>query len=128
MSKLSLNIEPNKDSDLFHENLKVRFSISNAFGTKYCISNLSKPDWKGICKSFSKYESYKWGEFKTLNGIGYKTEKNPKELMQMFPNFSRFAHFRVKDTESDLFRIFGAEADNMFYILWFDRKGTQQTH
>ena len=124
--KLKLDFEPFRHTEVFNENDPVRFSISESYGTKHCISGLSRQNLRAVCNSFGSYEKRKWSEFKVLNSVGYTPDKNNREIEKAFPQFSSFAHFRIKNGESELFRVFGAEADKMFYVLWFDEQGKEQ--
>ncbi len=124
---LNFDLELSKETqDLYNEDAFVRFSISKSYGTKHCISDLEKRNIRAVCNSFGKYESYRWRDFKTLNSIGYTVDKNNREIESCFPEYSRFAHFRIKGGDSELFRIFGTESDGMFYVLWLDEQGKEQ--
>lgn len=119
--------------DLEYAEYKVVFSICDCtLNKKYSFyNNLTKEKAKKFLDRLQHFEKYTWGQFASLsrkNGI--TSEKNGSENFNMIHNENTsermlaeqyYFHFRVEQT--GLFRIFGYQKDQFFYITHIDPNG-----
>lgn len=116
------------DDNLPHLGSKVRFSLKRCETSKnHCITNCKTvlPD---LYRRLGHFENMTWRDMQRLSreaGISIEGKKsaNHKTLAEKYNGFSTFGHFRVPSTNKGKFRVFGAQSEDLFYILMFDVDG-----
>ena len=118
--------------DLQYAENKVRFSICDcSLDKKYSFYCLSREQAKKFLKKLRHIEKMQWKQFMSLpRKNGATSEKSGSENFNMIheENTSErkvveqyYFHFRVEQT--GLFRIFGYQIDQFFYITHIDPSG-----
>ena len=106
----------------------IRFSLRDCNTRNFCIRCLTNDEIRLLYKRLGYFEQVSW---KMVRGMpreaGFSIEKKGDNiyeiLLDMYPHFSTFLHFRVNGTSSP-FRVFDAMLNDLCYILLVDSKGS----
>ncbi|MBP9773103.1 MAG: hypothetical protein KBD00_00550 [Candidatus Peribacteraceae bacterium] len=113
-----------------YEDSKVRFSLGSCDTDKYCIRLVSKEEICRLYKTLAHFEQMTWMQLIQLprnKGMSIEKKDSPMHVMlkKKFPKADTFGHLRVDGTAHP-FRIFAARANDLIYVLLFDREGSFQ--
>lgn len=124
--------------------INIQYSESNIiFGIsrcccdkKYSFFGLDKNEAENLVKRLQHIEQMTWKQFSSLDrDLGITPEIPDSKTFNMIDNQNSsetklmeryYFHFRVKNR--DLFRVFGYQYKNIFYITHLDPKGELHQH
>jgi hypothetical protein len=106
---------------------RVRFSLRDCDINKFCIRKLTDNEIKRFYKRLGYFEEFTWQQIRQLaREDGFSLEKkessNHSYLSRLYSQFSQFYHFRVNGVQTP-FRVFGAQKDDLCYLLLVDKDG-----
>lgn len=104
---------------------KAVFSFEHCCRRNYTASDLTKEEFKAVHDSLRMMSSMDWASIPKHDGLEYKPadkkairkaiKRTP--LPSSVPEDCTMFYFRA----SGKFRVFGYRAQNIFYLIWFDR-------
>lgn len=105
----------------------VRFSFRDCDKDDYCVRKLSDNEIDRFYQRLGHFEGITWKQVWGMpHDKGFSAEKkesgNFSFLSERFAWFESFLHFRVNGTAQP-FRVFGAQKDDLCYVLLVDREG-----